>query len=56
MKTRKRLKHSDLLQETIFLSQSRFTPQVSFMKQCIETLIEKEYIGRVGESEYEYRA
>jgi hypothetical protein len=45
-----------LIQEIVALSQSRFTPQIAFTKQCIETLIEKEYIARVGESEYEYRA
>jgi hypothetical protein len=56
MKTRQRIKHSDLIQEVVAMSQSRFQPQVSFTKQCVETLIEKEYIGRCGEGEYEYRA
>jgi hypothetical protein len=56
MKTRQRLKHPDLIQEVVAMSQSRFIPQVSFTKQCIETLIEKEYIARCGEGEYEYRA
>jgi len=56
MKSRQRLPHSELIQEVIAQTHSRFQPQISLIKQCIETLIEKEYMGRTGEGDYEYRA
>jgi cullin 1 len=46
MKSRKQLKHANLISETISLIRQRFTPKVSDIKKCIEMLIEKEYLER----------
>ncbi|KAI8854533.1 Cullin family-domain-containing protein [Chytridium lagenaria] len=49
MKSRKKIGHTLLVQETIDHSKSRFTPSVSLVKKSIEHLIEKGYMGRSEE-------
>ena len=46
MKTRKRLKHSDLVAEVIRQVSHRFTPDVTAIKRKIGNLIDREYIAR----------
>jgi len=56
MKSRKTLKHSNLIMETITLIKSRFQPKISDIKKCIEMLIEKEYLERLNDDEIGYLA
>jgi cullin 1 len=56
MKSRKQLKHSNLISETINLIRSRFSPKVSDIKKCIEMLIEKEYLERQDDDVLGYLA
>ncbi|EPY52785.1 Cullin 1 [Schizosaccharomyces cryophilus OY26] len=56
MKARRTLKHVVLVKETIDQIKSRFAPQVSDIKRCIDMLIEKEYLERQGRDEYVYLA
>ncbi|PVD30741.1 hypothetical protein C0Q70_10016 [Pomacea canaliculata] len=58
MKARRLLKHNLLIQEVITQSATRFSPSVSMIKKCIETLIDKQYLERTASSpdEYNYMA
>ncbi|KAL3832004.1 hypothetical protein ACJMK2_023688 [Sinanodonta woodiana] len=57
MKARKILKHNLLIQEVISQARSRFFPNVSMIKKCIEALIDKQYLERTQNSdEYSYVA
>ncbi len=56
MKSRKQMKHVQLVQETINQIKSRFSPKVSDIKKSIEQLIEKEYLERQDEDMLGYLA
>lgn len=51
MKSRKKMKHVSLVQETISQIKSRFTPKVGDIKKSIDQLIEKEYLERLGDDD-----
>jgi cullin 1 len=56
MKSRKQLKHQNLVSETISLIKGRFAPKVSEIKKCVEILIEKEYLERLDDDMMGYVA
>lgn len=51
MKSRKKMKHVSLVQETISQIKSRFTPKIGDIKKSIDQLIEKEYLERLGDDD-----
>ena len=56
MKSRKKMKHVQLVQETISQINSRFTPKIPDIKKCIDMLLEKEYLERLEGEELGYLA
>jgi cullin 1 len=56
MKTRKQLKHQNLMSETISQVKKQFAPKMSEIKKCVEILIEKEYLERLDDDLIGYLA
>jgi hypothetical protein len=57
MKAKRELLHNQLIQEVIELARPHFSPKVPDIKQCIEHLIDKQYLDRVpGKDSYQYIA
>lgn len=56
MKSRKKMKHVQLVQEVIQQVKSRFPPKVPDIKKNIEALMEKDYIERLEGDEVSYIA
>uniref|UniRef100_A0A1B0G4W6 Cullin-2 n=1 Tax=Glossina morsitans morsitans TaxID=37546 RepID=A0A1B0G4W6_GLOMM len=54
MKLRKVLKHNALIQEILSQTNVSFTPSITIIKKCIESLIDKQYIERTPNSGDEY--
>lgn len=54
MKSRKLLRHNQLIQEVLSQSKVTFAPSIGMIKKCIETLIDKQYIERTANSADEY--
>ncbi|KAK4051653.1 ubiquitin ligase (cullin) of SCF [Microbotryomycetes sp. JL201] len=55
MKSRKELRHQQLVSETVSQLQSRFSPRVADIKKAIDTLLEKEYLERDADQRELYR-
>lgn len=56
MKSRKKLKHVQLVQEVINQVKARFPPKVADIKKNIDALMEKDYIERLDGDELAYIA
>lgn len=56
MKSRKTMKHNQLVSETIQQIKQRFMPKVGDIKKCIDILLEKEYLERLEGDELGYLA
>jgi hypothetical protein len=56
MKTRKVLKHQQLVEFILNVTKNRFVPSNQLIKLCVESLIDKHFIQRTGVDAYEYLA
>jgi cullin 1 len=56
MKFRKKMRHEQLILETLHQVKNRFIPSVSYIKNCIDILLGKEYLVRLEDDELGYLA
>lgn len=56
MKSRKKLRHVELVQETITQVKARFKPNIQDIKKAIDQLIDKEYLERLDDDNLGYLA
>ncbi len=56
MKARKKMKHTQLVSETITQIRQRFVPKGADIKKCIEILLDKDYLERLDDDELGYLA
>lgn len=56
MKMRKKITHTELVIEFVRQLHTRFKPNIGKIKECISTLIDKEYIKREEGCSYSYLA
>lgn len=56
MKARKKMKHTQLVSETINQIRTRFVPKIPDIKKCIDILLEKEYLESLEDDELGYLA
>lgn len=54
MKARRELSHAQLVEETAQQAHKRFQPTVRDIKRTITALLEKSYLGRIGQDRYVY--
>merc|ERR1712013_404427 len=54
MKARKKLSHQQLIVEVVHQLQSRFNPDPKFIKERVESLIEREYLERDADDRRTY--
>ncbi|XP_003702794.2 cullin 2 [Megachile rotundata] len=54
MKSRRVLRHNQLVQEVLSQSKVTFAPSIGMIKKCIEALIDKQYIERTPNNADEY--
>lgn len=54
MKSSKKMKHFELMQETISRIEPRFAPKISDIKESIDRLVEKEYLERLDGEQLGY--
>ncbi|XP_029039032.1 cullin-2 isoform X2 [Osmia bicornis bicornis] len=54
MKSRRILRHNQLVQEVLSQSKVTFAPSIGMIKKCIEALIDKQYIERTPNNADEY--
>lgn len=56
MKSRKKMKHVQLVQETINQIKNRFIPKIPDIKRTIDKLIDADYLERLDSEEVGYLA
>ena len=55
MKARKACTHNQLISEVVEQSKSRFQPNITIIKKCIELLMDKQYLERAEDDKTLYR-
>ena len=50
MKSRRVLTHAQLISEVIYQAKSRFSPDIQMIDNCLDQLLDKQYIGKSKEN------